>query len=314
MNITSFLKLVEIQTKVASIMPFILGTLYSIYRYRAFNLENFIFMFVSLLCFDMATTAINNYYDYKKATEVKGNDYREKNVIGSDNLSLNTVKATIVILLLLAVSFGIILAFNTDVVVLIIGMVSFLTGILYTFGPIPLSRMPLGELFSGFFMGVIIIFLSIYIHIYDSGIITLGYENNIMSLTLNIKEIIYIFLMALPAFAGISNIMLANNICDLEEDIVNRRFTLPYYIGKENGVKLFRALYYIAYLDIALIVALRIAPVILILSVLSFKKVKENIDAFSKEQIKSKTFIVGVKNFVLMTLCQIILVAVGIFI
>ncbi|MEW8955140.1 1,4-dihydroxy-2-naphthoate polyprenyltransferase [Clostridium sp.] len=314
MSIKSFLKLVEIQTKVASVMPFILGTLYSVYRYKAFDLKNFILMFLSLLCFDMATTAINNYYDYKKATNIKGNDYKKKNIIGSDNLNLNTVRFIIVILVLIAIGAGIILTLNTDIVVLIIGMISFLVGIFYTYGPIPLSRMPLGELFSGFFMGVVIIFLSIYIHIYDTGIIYLGYENNIVSMTVNIKEIIYIFLISVPAFMGISNIMLANNICDVEEDIVNKRFTLPYYIGKENAVKLFKWLYYIAYLDIALIVALRVAPVVLILSILSFKQVKKNIDIFSKEQIKSKTFIMGVKNFIIMTLYQIVLVAIGILI
>ena len=67
MNIKSFLKLVEIQTKAASVTPFALGTLIAIYRFGEFNFMNFLLMFISLLCIDMATTAINNYMDYKKA-------------------------------------------------------------------------------------------------------------------------------------------------------------------------------------------------------------------------------------------------------
>lgn len=67
MSLESFLKLVEIQTKVASVIPFALGTLYTVYHFGIFNPKNFIIMFISLLSFDMVTTAINNYYDYKRA-------------------------------------------------------------------------------------------------------------------------------------------------------------------------------------------------------------------------------------------------------
>ena len=40
MDIKSFLKLVEIQTKVASVIPYLLGTFYVLYRYENFNLKN----------------------------------------------------------------------------------------------------------------------------------------------------------------------------------------------------------------------------------------------------------------------------------
>ena len=75
MKLKSFLKLVEIQTKAASMVPFALGTFWALYRYDEFNLTNFLLMFVSLLCFDMATTAVNNYMDYKKARKVYGYNY-----------------------------------------------------------------------------------------------------------------------------------------------------------------------------------------------------------------------------------------------
>ena len=79
MSLTNFFKFVEIQTKLASMIPFILGTLYSLYRYKSFNLKNFIIMGISLLAFDMATTAINNYIDYKKA--LNNDSYENKNEI-----------------------------------------------------------------------------------------------------------------------------------------------------------------------------------------------------------------------------------------
>ena len=53
MNIKSFLKLVEIQTKVASVIPYLLGTFYALYRYDNFNIKNAIIMFLSMIIFDM---------------------------------------------------------------------------------------------------------------------------------------------------------------------------------------------------------------------------------------------------------------------
>ena len=66
MNIISFLELVEIRTKVASVIPYLLGTFYALYRYDNFNIKNAIIMFLSMIIFDMTTTAINNYMDYEK--------------------------------------------------------------------------------------------------------------------------------------------------------------------------------------------------------------------------------------------------------
>ncbi|WP_291574109.1 1,4-dihydroxy-2-naphthoate polyprenyltransferase [Clostridium sp. UBA4548] len=300
MSIGSFLKLVEIQTKVASMIPFLLGTMFTLYRYDSFKLENFIIMFVSLISFDMATTAINNYYDYKKATRTKDDSYRKANIIGKDNLKEGTVVGIIITLVLIAVVFGAILTVKTDVVVLLIGAVSFATGVLYTFGPIPLSRMPLGEMFSGFFMGFVILFLSIYIHIFDSNIVVIGFQNGIFNMSVNVLEVIYIFLISIPAVGGIANIMLANNTCDLEEDIINKRYTLPYYIGKNSALGLFKALYYIGYLAIIAMVILKIAPLAVLLVLLTIIPVNKHINMFYKKQVKSETFVLGVKNFLIM--------------
>lgn len=300
MSIGSFLKLVEIQTKVASMIPFLLGTMFTLYRYNNFKPENFIIMFVSLLSFDMATTAINNYYDYKKATRTKDDSYRKTNIIGRDNLKESTVIGIIVTLVLIAIVFGAILTVKTDVVVLLIGAISFATGVLYTFGPIPLSRMPLGEMFSGFFMGFIILFLSIYIHIFDSNIVVIGFQNGILNVSVNVVEVIYMFLISIPAVGGIANIMLANNTCDLEEDIINKRYTLPYYIGRNSALGLFKALYYIGYLAIIAMVILKIAPLAVLLVLLTIIPVNKHINMFYEKQVKSETFVLGVKNFLIM--------------
>ncbi|MBU3092712.1 1,4-dihydroxy-2-naphthoate polyprenyltransferase [Clostridium sp. CF011] len=311
MYLISFLEFIEIKTKLASMIPFILGTLYSLYRYKSFNLKNFIIMGISLLTFDMATTAINNYIDYKKDLKCNRHNHENKNGIIRYNIKESTAVAIIFTLLAIAIFFGILLTLNTNVVVLLIGIISFLAGIFYTYGPIPISRMPLGEVFSGVFMGFIILFLACYIHISDRNIISIMYVSNMLNISINLVELFYIFLISIPTINGIANIMLANNICDLEEDITNKRYTLPYYLGKGNALTLFKTLYYIAYLDIIILVILKISPVSSLLVILTIIPLNKNIKLFHQKPIKSETFILSVKNFALMNMTHIILVLIA---
>jgi len=311
MNVISFLKLVEIQTKVASQIPFLLGTSYALYRYNSFDYKNFILLFISLLSFDMATTTINNYIDYKKAIKKHGFGYEIHNAIVSYSLKERTVQITIGILITIAITFGILLFLNTNLVILFLGVLSFLVGVLYSFGPIPISRMPLGEIFSGIFMGFIIPFISIYIHIYDKGVATILLQGSSIDISFNVVTIANIFLVSLPAVIGIANIMLANNICDIDDDIHNKRYTLPIYIGKEKALNLFKYLYYIIYIDIIVLVILRSLPLVSLLVLATFVPVKKNIDKFFEKQTKKDTFIIAIKNFVLVNIINIFFIIIG---
>jgi 1,4-dihydroxy-2-naphthoate octaprenyltransferase len=153
-------------------------------------------------------------------------------------------------------------------------------------------------------------FLSIYIHVYDQNIITLTLQNNIISLNINIIEVLYIFLISIPAVVGISNIMLANNICDIEDDIANDRYTLVYYLGRERALVLFKILYYIGYIDLIVLLVLKLVPMALLLVLLTFIPVRKNIGLFHSKPVKSETFVLSVKNFVMMNLSQVILIGI----
>ncbi|MGO1370741.1 MAG: 1,4-dihydroxy-2-naphthoate polyprenyltransferase [Senegalia sp. (in: firmicutes)] len=312
MNIKSFFKLVEIQTKVASVIPFSLGTIYTIYRYNNFEFINFLLMLISLISFDMSTTAINNYIDYKKAIKKEGFGYEEHNAIVNYNMKEKTVIFTIFVLLFIAIIAGLNLYLNTNYIVLIIGIISFSVGVLYSFGPIPISRMPLGEIFSGAFMGFVIPFLSIYIHRFNKGLIDMNINLPQISIELNIVEIIVLFLISLPTFIAISNLMLSNNICDIEDDIENKRYTLPIYIGKSNSLKLYKYLYYIIYIDIILAIILKILPITSILVLFTFIPIKKNINIFSKKQSKKETFALAVKNFIIINITYILTILLAI--
>ncbi len=314
MSLVSFLKLVEIPTKVASVIPFTLGTLYSIYHFGRFNLRNFIILFIALISFDMVTTAINNYYDYKKAHKTHGYGYESHNAIVKYNLKESTVLFTIFSLLAVASVFGFLLFLNTTPVTLLLGALSFAVGILYSFGPIPISRTPLGEILSGLFMGFIIVFISIYAHVYDMGLVILAFEVNMLGLSFNLKEVLYIFLLSIPTVNGIANIMLANNICDIEDDLENRRYTLPIYVGREKALSIFKALYYIAYIDLIVLLAFGITPVTTVVTLFTFIPVNRNISSFYKNQSKKDTFILAVKNFLIINAIQVLAIGSGLII
>lgn len=306
MFVQSFLKLVEIKTKVASVVPFLLGSIFALYNYQNFSLENFLIMFISLLSFDMVATTINNYIDYKKAVKKEGYNYEIHNAIVRYDLKESTVITIIITLFSIASLSGYFLYLNTDLVVLIFGIISFLVGIFYSFGPVPISRTPFGEIFSGFFMGFVIIFLSIYIHLHNTSLFGLTFVNGVVNLNFDLFEIIILFFVSLPAVNGISNIMLANNICDIKDDLKNKRYTLPIYLGKDKSLKLFKAIYYLIYIDILILVLLDVLPLSSLLIFLTFKFVQSNINDFYKKQTKKDTFIVAIKNFLVINTSYII--------
>lgn len=297
MSLKTFFILVEIKTKIASLFPFLIGTLYVYYRYDTFRPMNTLIFFFSMLIFDLTTTAINNYMDYKKAST---DEYRKTvNIIGRANIPEKLVVTTILTMLTIATSLGIWLVFRTDLLVLLIGMVCFGIGIFYTFGPIPLSRMPLGEIFSGLTMGFGILFLTVYINAFDQGIANILWEGSAIQIYVDIIKLLEILLVSVPCIFTIANIMLANNICDLEDDIKNNRFTLTYYIGKKNSVLLFNILYILSFVAIVIAVLLKLLPTIMLLTLATIIPVYKQLAIFNNKQVKSETFDVSLKNFII---------------
>ncbi|HHY64248.1 MAG TPA: 1,4-dihydroxy-2-naphthoate polyprenyltransferase [Clostridiaceae bacterium] len=299
MSIKSFLKLVEIQTKIASVTPFAFGVVYTLFRYGTFNVLSVLFFFISMLCFDMFTTALNNYKDYKRAIKREGYNYELHNAISKYKLRESTVIITIITLFTLATAFGVLTFIRSDIWMLMLGMMCFGIGIIYSAGPLPVSRTPLGEIFSGGTMGLMIPFLVVYASIYGQKPISLALEGEIINLSLNWALILPILLSSLPAVFCIANIMLANNICDIEDDFTNKRYTLPILIGRRKALYLFAAIYILSYLDIILCVILGYLPPVSLLTLLAAYKVYKNVKAFFELQTKKDTFALSVMNLVL---------------
>lgn len=296
--IQRFLSYVEIRTKIASLLPFLLGLTYVLYAYQQINILNTLLFFASMLSFDMATTALNNYIDVKTNDKIL-------------EFSQKTAKQILVFLLILATVLGLALVFYTGVVVLVLGALCFGVGIFYTFGPVPISRMPLGEIFSGLFMGLLIPFLVVFINAPEHSLIYFTFANWLLQVSFNILDLLKLGVVTIPAIAGIANIMLANNICDVEDDVKVNRFTLPYYTGTKNALNIFALLYYLGYAAIIVMVLFGLVPIYGLIVIVGLIPVQKNISKFRKQQCKTKTFPLSVQNLVILLFPLIIVLTIG---
>lgn len=298
MTIKIFAELVELKAKTASIFPFLMGFLYSWYHYNQIYWANMLIFFISMVLFNMAVDIMDNYMDYHNATDV--HDYKhETNIIGREKLSLPLVRNMMWCFIIVSALMGIYLASKTSWIILWLGMFSYAMGIFYSAGPKPLSSLPVGEVTSGLTMGVVIPLICVYLNIYD--IVPFDWHL-IGSVTM----------MSLPAAFSIANLMLANNTCDVEEDILNNRHTLVSYIGKEKAVKLFQFLVIATFVSVTISVIFKIVPLTLLLLWLIFPKVWQNTLTYSKEQIKTKTFPLAIKNLAMVVSVQVILFFIGV--
>ena len=105
--------------------------------------------------------------------------------------------------------------------------------------------------------------------------------------------------------------MLANNTCDLEQDILNHRYTLPFYIGKKRAVQLFNALVYMSYVVIVLAVLLSLLHPILLLLLLTIIPMRKNLALYNNKQVKSETFVIAIKNIILFSASEVVLLAIS---
>ncbi|HWQ78020.1 MAG TPA: UbiA family prenyltransferase [Anaerovoracaceae bacterium] len=284
--INRFLNYIEIRTKITSTFAFLLTIAYLFYAGQPIRWNLTLVFFASMFLFDLTTTAINNYIDTK-----------------TNGLTLpfkrGAALAIIIVMLSASAFLGLYLVFLTDIVVLLLGGLCFLCGIFYTYGPAPISRQPWGELLSGIFYGFFIPFILLYVNMPEGYYLTLNWDLRTVSIDLQVFPLFTVLLLSVAPVCCTADIMLANNICDLEHDILVKRYTLPYYLGKKTSLFLFAAVYYTAYLTVIVMAAVRVLHPLSLLLLVTLIPVRKNIKMFFREQVKSMTFIASIRNYLI---------------
>ena len=261
----------------------------------------------------MCTTAINNTMDYHKAVD---KEYQqEENVLGKHDLDFKQMVVIILTLLLISILFSLILVWRTDFALLPMGVVCFLIGIFYTFGPMPLSRLPLGEVFSGVTMGFGIFFLAVYIQSPSDFLVTAwSLGQGVINIDWYFAETVKIFLMSIPLICLSATIMLANNLCDYEQDLRNHRFTLVHYLQPKASLFLYTVLSILPWCMWLVYVILGLLPLWALLGLILALPFVKNLRRFQKQQIKAQTFINSIKNFVLFSGLYVLVLLVALWI
>ncbi len=286
---SKFLSFVEIRTKIASQLPFLFGTAYAAVHWDDLDWINTLLFFLSVLLFDMTTTAVNNAID----THLHH---------GPTRAHYTPAVSLLLILLMLgaASGCGIVLALRTGPVVLLTGLACFAAGLLYTAGPLPLSRLPVGELFSGLFMGLVLPFLAVYINAPADALVTISFSGGVLGIGFALPALLRLGIACVPAMMGIAGIMLANNICDLPADRAVGRYTLPHFIGLRAAKVLFAGLYVVSFLSVPAMAIAGSLPVWVLVVLAAAVPVGRNVRTFVRNPSKEATFPLSVANLVWM--------------
>lgn len=222
-----YYQLSEIYTAPLNVIWFVFGAAMSFQQYHMFNLINILLCLVDVFLFDLAVNIADNYYDY-----LHGKDRHfltDINPIGRLKLPLTDVRNLVWISYFISAIPGIILVYRTGWPVLIMGVVGYFIGIFYTAGPKPLNATPICEFVVSFFISYFIMLVSIYVTIYGTYPLTWN-----LALTTLIR--------CLPLTLIFYALQLANNTCDLHEDLNNGRYTLASYTGKKYALKIIKTL------------------------------------------------------------------------
>lgn len=227
-------RLLRPHTLTASFIPVFVGTAMALYDAQI-KISLFLLMMLASLLIQSATNMINEYYDF-----VRGLDHEHTVGIGGtivrDGVSPKTILRLAIIFYVISIAIGVYICMMSSWWVAFFGLLSILVSYFYSAGPLPISNTPFGELFSGLFMGPVIIMISYYIQT----------EN----LSLNS------FLLSLSVGLLIGAINLANNIRDLDGDKEHGRKTLAILLGRGRAVVLLANIFVVSFITIVVLVIL----------------------------------------------------------
>lgn len=229
-TVRKYWHLMRPHTLTAAIVPVLVGTatakIFLLGSEDHIKISLFLAMLLACLLIQAATNMFNEYYDFKKGLD----DHTSVGIGGAivrNGMSPKLVMNVAIAFYIIAALLGIYLAIQSSFWILPIGLVCMAIGYLYTGGPMPISWTPFGELFSGVFMGGIIILLAFFIQ-----------TGNIQTLVVWIS---------VPIIITIGLINMANNIRDRVKDKESGRLTLPIVLGKANSIRFLALMYIVAY-------------------------------------------------------------------
>lgn len=291
-----FWELSEIYTAPLNFFIILLGISSANYLSETTISLNLIVFMAIIMSFHIAVNVFNNWMDYQNAKDLS---YKQvTNIIGRDKLSIKQVKTLFYCAMVMSAILGAYLVSQTNIIIGILGFIGFYIGLFYSYGKHPINSLPIAETITAIASGFFITFIAFYL-------VTLNVSPTQKS------SLLAIIAISLPLVISMFNNLLANNTCDLEEDINNNRHTLVYYIGKANAVYLLGFLTLFNYVWLAILVLLNLAPTSVLILYFSVPLIKKSLNHYFLQQDKKQTFPLVLKSMSVMMIFYPILYFIG---
>jgi 1,4-dihydroxy-2-naphthoate octaprenyltransferase len=251
-------ELIRPHTLTAAFVPVLLGTVIALLE-DGVNWLLFAAMMIASILIQAATNLFNEYYDFKR-----GLDTEESVGIGGGIVRHGMTPRLIMNLALgmyaIALIIGIYICAASSWWLAAVGLVCMLVGYLYTGGPLPISYTPFGELFSGLFMGFLIILIAFFIQTGDVSSTAI--------------------LIAIPSGILVGLINLSNNLRDHDGDKAHGRKTMPVMMGRKNALTFMAIMFAFSYLWLVGLVLTGSVTAWILLAFLSIPKAMAAIKGF----------------------------------
>jgi len=239
-GIVDFLQIVDIRTKIVSLSSLAIGTAYTVYLTHTFSPGLFVAMLLATLFVDMGTTGFNSYYDFVHGVDTRDTDFEKSKALVQRGIDPRVALRISWLMFAFAAVFGLAIGALVDWRIVLVGGISMIVALLYSGGPQPIARMPVGEVFAGGLLGLVLIAISAYVQSrsLDARVLWLG----------------------LPSSTLIATILSVNNACDIDGDTRAGRRTLAIVLGRARAERMIHLQAAITVLLACALVPLRVLP------------------------------------------------------
>ena len=214
MTLRDFLNIVEIRTKLVSLSGLLIGSLAGPLLGGHFSWLAAGLMWPAALAIDMGTTAFNSFFGWWDGSDDRRFNRESDKVLVHAGVAPGLALLIGLALYGLAGVLGLALCSLVGWWLLPVGLLCLTVGFAYNGGPWPLSHTPLGELFAGGFLGLLLPLLTMLV---------VGAPD---------AKLPAMLLLALPSGLMVASILTVNNSCDIEGDRQAGRLTLSILIGR----------------------------------------------------------------------------------
>jgi len=213
-------------TLTAAFVPVSVGAAVS-YSHQSFELLPVLAALFGAFAIQIGTNFANDVFDFKKGAD-NSDRLGPTRAVEAGLISAKEMTFGMVVAFSIAALFGVYLIAEAGIAILILGIISILSGIAYTGGPYPLAYNGLGDIFVFIFFGFVAVCGTCYVQ-----------GQTIPSTA---------WAASIPIGALATAILVVNNVRDRHTDVVANKKTLIVRFGRRFGVAEYIILMLMAYL------------------------------------------------------------------